>query len=216
VVKSAKRVVVYVRTTRPMEIGDKMAGRFGNKGIVTTILADKEMPRDAAGEPVHVLLSPAGVPSRMNLGQVLETVAGKIAKKTGKPYVVDNFQTGVDYSAKVQSELDRHGLSDTDELFDAQSGASLGPVLTGFQYILKLDHQAEKKQTARSAGAGNKYGVHGTAPSGAGIPGGGQKLGLLDTYAMLAHGAHAQPARDGRPGRATSTRATSGSRSRKA
>ena len=193
VVRAGKEIKVFIRTEQPMQIGDKMSGRHGNKGIVTKILPDHEMPKDGAGDPTHVLISPAGIPSRMNIGQVLETVSSKIAKKTGKPYVIDNFNPGVDYTQKVKDELKKHGLSDTEELFDPESGKSLGQILTGEQFMLKLDHQAEKKITARSVGktfAGG-YTDTGQATKGSGIPGGGQRVGQLDTYALLAHGAKA-------------------------
>ena len=193
VVRAGKEIKVYIRTEQPMQIGDKMSGRHGNKGIVTKILPDHEMPKDKEGKPTHVLLSPAGIPSRMNIGQVLETCASKIAKKTGKPYIIENFKPGTDYTQKIKDELKKHKISDTEELFDPESGKSLGPVLTGEQFCLKLDHQAEKKITARSVGktfAGG-YTDTGQPTKGSGVPGGGQKIGQLDTYALLAHGAKA-------------------------
>jgi DNA-directed RNA polymerase subunit beta' len=186
VVVHGRNVTVHVRADTPMVVGDKLCGRHGNKGIVSRILPDHKMPRDKTGEPVQVLLNPAGVPTRMNVGQVLETAASKIAKKTGKPYIIENFEQGTDYSAKVKMDLAKNGLSDTEELFDPDTGRSLGQVLTGDQYILKLHHMVEKKQTARSTGS---YTGAGDAPSGAGIPGGGQKLDLLTIYSMLSHGA---------------------------
>lgn len=187
VIFSGKGISVHIGTEEPLQVGDKLSGRHGNKGIVSTVLPDHEMPKDAKGNPVQVLLSPDGVPSRINVGQVLETAASKIAKKTGQPYVVNNFEAGTDYAGKVLKELKKHGLSDTEELFDAKNGRSLGQVLTGNQYLLKLHHQVEKKMTAR--GYGGAYTGEGMAPSGSGVPGGGQKLDLLTTYAMLAHGA---------------------------
>lgn len=189
VVNNGRKIIVFVRTEQTMEVGDKLSGRHGNKGIVTKILPDDKMPRDKDGEPVHVLMSPAGIPSRMNPGQVLETVAGKIALKTGKPFVVDNFNAGVDYSALVKDAMRKHGVSDTDELFDPDTGESLGQVLTGQQYILKLDHQAEKKISARAGGFGYAYKTTGEASQGSGIGEGGQRIGGLDTYTLLAHGA---------------------------
>ena len=177
-----------------MQIGDKMSGRHGNKGIVTKILPDHEMPQDNNGDAVQVLLSPAGIPSRMNIGQVLETAASKIAKKTGKPYLINNFDANTDYSQQVKDDLKKHKLSDTEELFDPESGKSLGPILVGEQFCLKLDHQAEKKVTARSVGKTGAGGYNidtGQATKGSGVPGGGQKVGQLDTYALLAHGAKA-------------------------
>jgi DNA-directed RNA polymerase beta subunit/DNA-directed RNA polymerase beta' subunit len=184
-----RRIDVYVRAQEKLGVGDKVTGRHGNKGIVSRILPDHEMPHDKDGNPVHILLNPSGIPSRMNVGQVLETAASKIAEKTGKPYVVENFVPGVDYSQKVKDELKQHGLSDTEELFDPKTGKSLGQVLVGKPYMLKLHHMVEKKMTARSHGGA--YTATGEPPSGSGIPGGGQKMDMLGTYAMLAHGATA-------------------------
>lgn len=189
VVKTGKKVAVYVRTEERLAVGDKLSGRHGNKGIVSRIVPDYEMPHDTAGKPVHILLNPAGVPSRINVGQVLETAASKIAKKTGKPYIVDNFTAGTDYTQQVKDDLKKHGLSDTEELFDAKTGKSLGQVMTGDQYMLKLHHMVDKKMTARSHGGG--YSSKGQPVAGSGIPGGGQKLDQLTMYAMLAHGATA-------------------------
>jgi DNA-directed RNA polymerase subunit beta' len=189
VIHSGRRITVHVETMEPAVIGDKMAGRHGNKGIIGRIFPDHEMPYDKDGKPVHVLLSPSVVPSRMNVGQVLETAGSKIARKTGKPYIVENFLSGVDYTQKVKDDLKANGLTDTEELFDAKTKKSLGPVLVGDQYMLKLHHMVDKKISARSHGGA--YTSKGQAPAGSGIPGGGQKMDMLTTYAMLAHGATA-------------------------
>ena len=189
IIRDRKKIEVHVRTTEPMVVGDKLSGRHGNKGIVSRILPDHKMPHDKSGEPVHVLLNPASVPSRMNVGQVLETVAGKIAKKTGKPYVIENFTPNTDYMAKVKADLKKNGISDTEELFDPKTGKSIGPVMTGDQYFLKLHHIVEHKMAARSHGGA--YTSKGMAPSGSGIPGGGQRIDQLTIYSMLAHGANA-------------------------
>jgi DNA-directed RNA polymerase subunit beta' len=189
VFKGKDKVVVYVRTEEPLVIGDKLSGRHGNKGIVSMILPDAQMPHDKDGQPVHILLNVAGVPSRMNVGQALETAASKIARKTGTPYVTENFVAGVDYTAKVLSDLERHGLSDTELLIDPKTGKELGQVMCGDQYIIKLHQQVDKKMTARSYG-GKYSAISGAAPSGSGIPGGGQKMDQLAIYTLLSHGAH--------------------------
>lgn len=189
VIRAGNKISVHVRTDEKLAVGDKLSGRHGNKGIVSRIIPDHEMPHDKDGNPVHILLNPAGVPSRINVGQVLETAASKIAKKTGKPYVIENFSPNVDYLQKVQDDLKEHGLSDTEELFDPHTNKSLGQIMTGDQYMLKLHHMVDKKMTARSHGGA--YTHKGQPPAGSGIPGGGQKLDMLSTYAMLAHGASA-------------------------
>jgi len=190
------KITVHVRTTEPMQVGDKLAGRYGNKGIVTMILPNHEMPHDKSGKPVDVLLNPSGVPGRMNIGQMLETAAAKIAEKTGKPYVVKNFDAKTpDYLEKVKSDLKQHGISDTEELFDPITKKSLGKALTGPQYMLKLVHQVEKKLSVRSGmnlpGMPGSEGYDMNLQPSSGGHAGGQSLGALGLYAMLAHGARA-------------------------
>jgi DNA-directed RNA polymerase subunit beta' len=196
------------------------SGRHGNKGIITAVLPDEEMPRDKDGNPLEIIVNPAGVPGRINLGQVLETSLAKVADKRGEPYAVENFQpvdskkiiqvrghwrtvkkeTGevsrtwvdphereVGYHELVKQELFDHKVSETDELFDGVTGKSLGQVLVGKQYILKLMHQIDKKLSARSHGYGNQYDQN-LQPKGGGKAG-AQRYGELGYYAMLAHGA---------------------------
>lgn len=195
---TGKGAKVYVKTEEPMVVGDKLTGRHGNKGIVTMILPDHEMPftKNEAGERKHleVLLNPAGVPTRMNIGQILETAAGKIAEKTGKPYIVNNFAgPNHDYRKQVMEELKAHKISDEEMVFDPKNPAKpLGSVLVGPQHLLKLKHQVEKKLTVRGGG---------TDLSGKGLPydvdrqpmkggeRGGQGFGALDLYALLGHDA---------------------------
>jgi len=188
------QIGVHVRTEEPMQVGDKLTGRHGNKGIVTKVIPDKEMPHTRDGKPIEVALNPAGVPGRMNVGQVLETAAAKVAEKTGKPYIVENFEHGVDQLKRVKSDLKKHGLSDTEELIDPNTGKSLGNVLVGPQHMLKLQHQVDKKASARSGmslkgeeGEGYDYNLQ---PVG-GSKTGAQSVGNLGIYTLLAHGAKA-------------------------
>lgn len=188
-----KGATVYVKTLEPAEVGDKIVGRHGNKAIITRILPDHEMPRIGSpdGEHVQVLMNPSGVPTRINLGQMLETSAAKIAKKTGQPYIVNNFAgPHVDYTQKVKDDLKRHGISDQEMLYDPNTGKALNNVLTGHQYIFKLMHQVEKKLAVRGGGAsqGGTYTVD-HAPKGTGAAHPGQGIGQLEFYALLAHGA---------------------------
>lgn len=190
------RITVHVKTTEPMQVGDKIAGRYGNKGIVTMIMPDGEMPHDSKGEPIEVLLNPSGVPGRMNIGQMLETAASKVAQKTGKPYIVSNFDSKTpDYLEKVKKELKEHGLADAEELFDPVTKKPLGKALTGQQYLLKLMHQVEKKLSVRSGmqlpGVPNTEGYDLNLQPSSGGHGGGQSIGELGVYTMLAHGARA-------------------------
>jgi len=185
--------VVAVKTEEPAQIGDKVVGRHGNKGVITRILPDAQMPyKEGEGgekEHVQILLNPLGVPGRINLGQILETVAAKIAKERGEVYKVRNFEAGKNYLEDIKKELDQEGLTDKEELIDPETGKPYGQkVLTGDQYILKLRHQVRKKMSARSGShPGATYDVNDSPKSGA--PAGGQALGELGMYSMLAHGA---------------------------
>ncbi|WP_394831783.1 hypothetical protein LVJ94_35230 [Pendulispora rubella] len=187
------RIAVHVKTVEPMDVGDKMAGRYGNKGVVAAVLPDSQMPHTKDG-PIDVALNPSGIPGRMNLGQVLEVAAGKIAEKVGKPYVVRNFQPGVDFREKIERELKAHGLSDQEELYDPVTKVSLGRALVGPQHMLKLVHQVDKKLSVRSGmtlpGRGTEHYDLNLQPSGGGSSG-GQSMGTLGMYALLAHGARA-------------------------
>lgn len=219
VVRNGKEVQAFVRTEEEADIGDKMAGRHGNKGVITAVIPDEDMPQDKAGHPLEIIVNPSGVPGRINLGQVLETSLAKVADKQGSPYAVDNFQpsdgkkiihvkghwrnvhheqgpdtrTYVDphdreigYHQLVQQELEKAHISETEELFDPDTKKSLGQVLVGKQYFLKLMHQIDKKLTARSHGHGNEYDQN-LQPKGGGKTA-AQRFGELGYYAMLAHG----------------------------
>ena len=193
--KKGNDTIVHVRTIEPMRVGDKIAGRYGNKGIVTMVLPDKEMPHTKDGAHIEVALNPSGVPGRMNVGQILEVAASKIVKKTGKTYIVNNFEPG-DQLEKIQNELKSHGLSDTDELIDPSTGVNIGKALVGHQHMIKLVHQVDKR-TAVRAGMGlpgssdepERYDLNLIPTSGAKT--GGQSIGHLGLYSLLAHGAKA-------------------------
>lgn len=193
VFKRDKEVVVHVKSTEPMQVGDKLAGRYGNKGIVTLIVPDKDMPHTPDGVPLEVALNPSGVPGRMNIGQVLETAASKIAKKTGKTYVVQSFSGG-NQLEKVQAELKHHGIKDVEELYDPTTQQKLGDALVGFQHMVKLHHQVDKKVSVRSGlnlpGAEVETYNSNLQPTGGGHEG-GQAMDPLGLYSLLAHGARA-------------------------
>lgn len=189
IVRKKNAVEVHVKAIEPMQVGDKLAGRYGNKGIVTMVLPDSQMPRTKAGEHMEVLLNPSGIPGRLNPAQVLEVAASKIAKKTGKPYVVSNFD-GRDWTTHIHSELSKHGLTPTDELIDPETGKSIGHVTTGHQHIIKLVHQVDKKVHVTPG-----MGLVGTQSHDTYDlnlqPHHGQRVGALGMYALLAHGAKA-------------------------
>lgn len=185
VVRSGKDTTVYIKAETPAEVGDKIVGRHGNKGVIATILDDEHMPHTKEGRKAEVIMNVTTVPTRINMGQVLETAAGKIAEKTGKPYVVNNFDPEVkDYTRKVLSELEQHGISDEEEFYDPKTKRKLGKGLFGKQYILKLHHTAEKGLSARFRGS---YDLN-KIPKGGGDHG-GQTMDASGLYALLAHGA---------------------------
>jgi DNA-directed RNA polymerase subunit beta' len=185
---------IYVKTEEPAVVGDKLAGRHGNKGIITKILPDHEMPHTADKKPLHILLNPSGVPTRINPGQMLETAASKIAEKTGKPYIVNNFPgEKVNFRNQVEKELASHGISDEEMVYDPKDPRKpLGSVLVGNQYILKLKHQVEKKLTVRGGGTdvdGRAYSDDIDHQPVKGGERGGQGFGALEMYSLLGHNA---------------------------
>lgn len=180
-----KDIMVVIKTEEKAKIGDKLVGRYGNKGTITTILSNSEMPKNEDGDVMDILIDPSSVPGRMNIGQILETTASKIADKDGKPYIAKPF--GGDHTRKIKSELKKKGLKDHGKLIDKDG--EVDGVLTGKQYFFKLEHQVEKKLSARGAGPGYSYTLDGQPSRGDGQS--GRAVGLGEMYAMLSHGAEA-------------------------
>jgi DNA-directed RNA polymerase subunit beta' len=180
-------VRIFVQTEEPLRVGDKIVGRNANKAIVVNILDTAEMPHTKEGKPVDLLLSPLGIPGRINLGQVLETATGKLAQKQGQPIVVAPFGRQ-SYIDDVDKKLKDAGLSSEEVLVDpTRNNKEFGKIFTGPQYIMKLEQQVSKKLGARSAPQGNHGYDRWDTPLGG--DGGAQSLGELGTYALLAHGA---------------------------
>jgi DNA-directed RNA polymerase subunit beta len=147
-----KQVRFILRSVKLLEIGDKLTGLHGNKGIVSLILPDGKMPYNKeTGEPYDILLNPASVTSRVNLGQLMETIAAKIAKKTGKPYLIHNFSKDSNVQ-NLKKELEDLGISDTDEIVDPDTNKTLGKVLAGPQYFIKLYKTSDQNWSARNTG----------------------------------------------------------------
>jgi len=180
---------VYVKSIEIGTIADKISGRYGNKGVISRILPDDKMPRDQEGNPFEILMSHLTIPSRMNVGQMYETALSKVAKKTGKPIVWENFKSD-DTLADVRKALRENGLAEdgADDIYDAD-GNKLGRGLTGYQYILKLAKQAKTGFSARGAGAEESYDSD-KIPTKGGEEG-AKALDQLSLYGMLAHGATA-------------------------
>lgn len=190
--RSDKGIQVHVTTEEPLQVGDKLSGRHGNKGICGLVLPDNKMPKTKDGRHVDVILNPIGVAARMNLGQVYEAALGKIVEKTGKPYTVQNFASHRDIHELVTGEMKKHGVSDKEEVFDSD-GKPLGNVMVGVKHMIKLVHQVDKKGQERSGMAFPGLATHegydkNLQPAGGGH-GGGQSLGALGVYSFLAHGA---------------------------
>lgn len=149
---TTRQVRFILRSVKPLEVGDKLTGLHGNKGIVSLILPDTSMPyKKETGKPVDILLNPASVTSRVNLGQLMETAAAKIAQVKGSPYLVHNFDKASNV-VELKNELAQHGISDTDELIDPTTKKTLGQVLAGPQYFIKLYKTSDQNWSARNTG----------------------------------------------------------------
>jgi len=184
-----KKVRVFIATKRKIAIGDKIAGRHGNKGVVSIVLPVEDMPFLSDGTPVDMLLSPLSVPSRMNVGQILEAILGFAAKKQGIRYICPSFRSpGFDEDGII-GELKKAGLpeSGTYTLYDGRTGNPLMEKVTvGYAYIMKLIHMAEDKIHARSTG---HYSMVTRQPVGGKSLMGGQRFGEMEVWAIEGYGA---------------------------
>lgn len=183
VYKDERRVVVTVKTREPMRIGDKLAGRYGNKGVVSHIVPDAQMVRNAKGQPIDILYTSAGVISRINPAQIIETAVAKVAEKTGKPIIVENF-SGRDNVRWAKDLLKEHNISDKETVFDPVSGKKIPGVLVGPQYTLRLFKTTDSNFSARGTGA---YDVN-QQPTKGGDEG-AKGIGKMEFNALVAHDA---------------------------
>lgn len=135
-------VKLTVKASVPATVADKLAGFYGDKGVISEVVPDEQMPKDSQGRPLEVLLNPLGVISRGNPMQMYEAVLGKIAEKTGKPYNI-KFEDVDRLQDFVEAEMAKHGISDTEAVFDPRSNRRLKDVFVGSRYLLKLYHTAE-------------------------------------------------------------------------
>jgi DNA-directed RNA polymerase subunit beta len=180
-------VKVYVATKRTLSVGDKMAGRHGNKGVISKILAEEDMPFLETGEPVQILLNPLGVPSRMNLGQILETHLGWAAHEIGFRALTPIFD-GCSES-EIELALEEAGLpvDGKTTLFDGRTGAPFDQKVTvGYIYMMKLHHLVDDKVHARATGP---YSLITQQPLGGKARFGGQRFGEMEVWALEAYGA---------------------------
>ncbi len=180
-------VRVYIATKRKISVGDKMAGRHGNKGVISRILPEEDMPFLPNGEPVEIVLNPLGVPSRMNIGQVLEVHLGMAAKALGL-YVETPVFNGAN-EKDVEDMLEKAGLSRDGKtiLYDGRTGEPFDKEVTvGYMYMLKLHHLVDDKIHARSTGP---YSLVTQQPLGGKAQFGGQRFGEMEVWALEAYGA---------------------------
>ncbi len=180
-------VKVYIATKRKVKVGDKMAGRHGNKGVVARILPEEDMPYLEDGTPVDVLLNPLGVPSRMNVGQILETHLGWAAKSLGFQAVTPVFDGTSE--EEITAALKQAGLSETGKarLYDGRTGEPFEQEVTvGYLYLLKLHHMVDDKIHARATGP---YSLITQQPLGGKARFGGQRFGEMEVWALEAYGA---------------------------
>jgi DNA-directed RNA polymerase subunit beta len=178
---------VYVAKKRKLNIGDKMAGRHGNKGIVAKIVREEDMPFLEDGTPVDIVLNPLGVPSRMNLGQIYETVLGWAGKKLGLKFATPIFDgASID---EINEYLKKAGLPENGSvhLYDGGTGERFDqPATVGYIYMLKLHHMVDDKMHARSIGP---YSLITQQPLGGKAQFGGQRFGEMEVWAIEAFGA---------------------------
>ena len=182
-----KLVKVFVATKRRMSVGDKMAGRHGNKGVVAKIVPTEDMPFLPDGTPVQILLNPLGVPSRMNVGQILETHLGWAAKTLGMKVASPVFNGASE--AKIIDMLKEAKLPETGKvrLRDGRSGEPLHQdTCVGQIYMMKLNHLVDDKIHARSIGP---YSLVTQQPLGGKAQFGGQRFGEMEVWALQAYGA---------------------------
>ena len=182
-----KKIIIEIAQIRNISVGDKLSGRHGNKGVISIILPEEDMPYMADGTPVDIILSPLGVPSRMNLGQIFEMHLGMAANSLGYQAIVPPF-----FGAKheeIKQELAKAGLPESGklQLFDGRTGEAFEQdIAVGYMYMLKLHHMVEDKIHMRSIGP---YSLITQQPLGGKAQGGGQRFGEMEVWALEGYGA---------------------------
>ncbi|MBT7254577.1 MAG: DNA-directed RNA polymerase subunit beta, partial [Planctomycetaceae bacterium] len=180
-------VKIYIATKRTISVGDKMAGRHGNKGVISKIMPVEDMPYLEDGTPIQIMLNPLGVPSRMNVGQILETHLGWAGSKLGFQAITPVFDGATEEDINevlAEAGLPSHGKS---SLFDGRTGEQFEQETTvGYIYMLKLHHLVDEKVHARSTGP---YSLITQQPLGGKARFGGQRFGEMEVWALEAYGA---------------------------
>ena len=182
-----KKIYITVAQLRNVAVGDKLAGRHGNKGVISRVLPVEDMPYSEDGEPIDVILTPLGVPSRMNLGQILEMHLGLAAHTLGYQAIVPPFAGASE--EEIRKELTTAGFNEagTMTLYDGRTGDKFEQqIAVGYMYILKLHHMVEDKIHMRSIGP---YSLITQQPLGGKAQNGGQRFGEMEVWALLGYGA---------------------------
>jgi len=182
-----KKIVVTVAQVRNVSVGDKLAGRHGNKGVISRVLPVEDMPYDKDGNPVDIILTPLGVPSRMNLGQILEMHLGLAAHTLNYQAIVPPFAGAT--ADEIRDELIAAGFDKNGkmQLYDGRSGEAFAQTIAvGYMYIFKLHHMVEDKIHMRSIGP---YSLITQQPLGGKAQNGGQRFGEMEVWALLGYGA---------------------------
>jgi DNA-directed RNA polymerase beta subunit len=182
-VDSARQIMVTVRTFEPMKVGDKLANRFGGKGVISEIVSNEKMIKAEDGEPIDVLFTSAGVVSRINPAQIVEAALGKVAAKTGKPIILPQFmpEDNVQYAKRMLAE---HGVKDKETVYDPVSDKYIPNIFVGKSYIHKLFKNTETNYAARGV---SDYDIN-LQPTRGGDEG-AKGLGKMEINALLAHNA---------------------------
>ncbi len=181
-----KRIHIQVAQLRNVSVGDKLAGRHGNKGVISRILPVEDMPYMADGTPIDVILTPLGVPSRMNIGQILEMHLGLAANTLNYQAVVPPFAGATE--DEIKDELVQSGFPESGKvkLFDGRTGEAFDQdIAIGYMYVMKLHHMVEDKIHMRSIGP---YSLITQQPLGGKAQNGGQRFGEMEVWALLGHG----------------------------
>jgi DNA-directed RNA polymerase beta subunit/DNA-directed RNA polymerase beta' subunit len=184
VVRTKDGVRVTVKSFNTSSLSDKLSSVYGNKGVISKIIPDDQMPHDENGQPLEVIFNANGLVSRTNPAVAAAALLGKVAAKTGKKYVLPPFGTAGEMSDFALEEARKAGVKELENLTDPVTGRTLPNVFTGTSYIVKMHHVADSKLSARDTGA---YDIFGT-PAKGGF-GGSKRVGGLDSYSLVSHGA---------------------------
>ena len=183
----SKIIRVYIIQKRKIQVGDKMSGRHGNKGVISLVLPEEDMPYMPDGRPVDIMLNPLGVPSRMNIGQILEIHLGMAGKRLGVHYATPVFDSAT--WDDIQEEMKEAGMAPDGKviLHDGRTGEAFDhPVSVGVMYMIKLHHMVDDKLHARATGP---YSLVTQQPLGGKAQFGGQRFGEMEVWALYAYGA---------------------------